>query len=422
MESERVTDQILGLIRNHCKPDVVAELMRGLRRGEALERQMAAATAGESTGSNDPRHKKTLTISLVEPDKLDRLLTLCYAKLSPDALCQVLLGMGDIFKANGETMQAEEMYSMALARGAVATSSKEVLAEAYMRRGEMYSSRGLWKQSSVDLGKSRLLFRELGERKVLARVDNILGTNCAEQGKLKEAVLHFKQALMLSERTQQAQMAGVVEMNLGILSNIMGEYDTALVHYKRAQSSFEAGGEVRRLAELHHNMGMSYLSKERYQDAIREFDVSHLLASKNGHVGLMGLSSLGKAHARYCLHDLPIALQLVNQAIAAFTRCHDRPGIADGYKIKGMIHRQMQSYETAESYLQTSLRINEEINNKLNIAETWFELGLLDLKRGRKDQGVRAMEKARIVFKKVGAQREVKKIDLQIRTLSEMKQ
>jgi len=47
------------------------------------------------------------------------------------------------------------------------------------------------------------------------------------------------------------------------------------------------------------------------------------------------------------------------------------------YKIKDIIHRDTKDYELAENYLCTSLRINKELNNEMNKAETEFELGLL---------------------------------------------
>ncbi|MCW8806038.1 MAG: hypothetical protein OQK56_06210, partial [Ignavibacteriaceae bacterium] len=47
------------------------------------------------------------------------------------------------------------------------------------------------------------------------------------------------------------------------------------------------------------------------------------------------------------------------------------------YKVKGIIERHLENYTASETYLLNSLRINENVNNELNVAETSFELGLL---------------------------------------------
>jgi tetratricopeptide (TPR) repeat protein len=410
MKTEIVTDQILGLVKNYCTPNVVAGMMKDLRRSEALERSMMRE---ESAG---PARGQRRGISLGDQDKLDRLITLCHDRLAAEEVCQVMLGIGDIFKVHGETNRAEELYTMALAQGAK-WGEKEYIAEAHMRRGEIYSRKAQWKQSVADLTRSRVIYSDLKHYGALGRVENILGTNCAEQGQIKKAVDYFKRALTLFERTQQTQMAGVALMNLGITYNIIGNYDSAVVHYKRAQSCFEEVGDLNRLAELHHNMGMTYLSKRMLKEAIREFNTSYVLSSSLQNISLMGLASLGKANAYHDLYDLPVALKLVSQAIEFFTKSGERVSLADAYKVKGMIHRDMKSFDTAASYLQTSLRINTEINNQLNIAESYFEIGILETNRKKKEEAIQAFQKARTAFKKVGAREDVKKTQDRISAL-----
>lgn len=413
MDAEIVTRQILGVVKSHCTPNVVTDVMNDLRRSEALETGMTKGKANAHA-----RGKRGLPLD--ERDKLDRLITLCQSHLPVDEVCRILLGIGDVFKAHGDTHRAEEMYTMALARGEQ-SGKKGYVAEAYMRRGEIYSRRALWKQSTSDLGCSRALFTELKRHEALGRVENILGTNNAEQGRIKKAAELFEHAFVLFERTHQTQMAGVALMNLGITCNIIGEYDSAVAHYKRAQSCFEEAGDLNHLAELHHNTGMTYLSKGVYKEAIRQFTMSHALSSSLHNISLMGLANLGKAHAYYYLHDLPVALKLVTQAMELFTRSSDQLSLADAYKVKGMIHRDMRSFGTSASYLHTSLRMNTELNNRLNMAESQFEIGVLETRRNNRGEALQAFQRARASFKKVGAQREVKRIKDQMNSLEGQK-
>ncbi len=410
MTSEMVSEQILNVVKTYCQPNVVTGLMTDFQKSEALERTIGTKKRAA------PVRRQNSPVSLDNQEKLDRLITLCHSRLPIEDVCEVLLGIGDVFKAHGEMNRAEEMYTLALTKGEE-SGKKGYVAEAYMRRGEVYSRKADWRQSNADLSRSRSIFSALRHHDALGRVENILGTNYAEQGKITQAAGFFARALTLFEKTRQTQMAGVALMNLGIICNIVGDFDSALTHYRRAQSCLEEVGDLNRLAELHHNMGMSYMSKHLLTEAVREFDRSHSLSATTRNIPLMALAGLAKANVYYLLHDLPVALQLVNQSIEQFTQTHDRLSLADAYKVKGMIHRDMRSFDAAESYLQTSLRINVELNNQVNTGETYFELGLLAITRKSQAAALKAFQQAKATFKKVGALENVRKAQNQIAAL-----
>ena len=404
---ESLDKEILKLVKNYCTPGVVSDLVRDLKRTELVEQQMTHR--GKSRGKQRGRDLSSAT-------SLDLLITRCQATLSNEESLHVVLGIGDLFKRHGDLARAEEMFSTAVGQGR-RLAQKGAVAEAYMKRGEVHGRQGHWKESMSDLSLSKQLFQELQAHEAVGRVENILGTNYAEQGKLQQARQFFERALSVFERTDQTLMTGTVLMNLGIVSNMMGEHDVALAHYKRAQSHFEAVGDLHRLGELHHNTGMSYLSKGRLTDARREFDEGLELGAATGNVNLLGLARLGKATVYFRQSDAAMALKLVTQAIDALTVCNDRLSMADAYKLKGMIHRDMGTPDLAESYLQTSLRINLELNNRLNAAETYFELGLLAKVRGQTAEAVQILERAAGLFKRVGAGVDVRRIEEELATL-----
>ena len=157
MTTELVTDQILSVVRTYCRPNVVTGMMKDLRRSEDLE---GAVSSGRRAGV---AMRRSPAVSLGDQEKLDRLITLCHSRLPVEEMCEVLLGIGDIFKTHGETNRAEEMYTLALNKGQE-SGKKGYIAEAYMRRGEVYSRRAQWKQSNSDLGRSRAIFSELTTR------------------------------------------------------------------------------------------------------------------------------------------------------------------------------------------------------------------------------------------------------------------
>ena len=410
LNQQTIDSEIRNLLKLICKPQVAVGLLRDMDSAEAFERKVLRA---RKKGVSDWRQKDG---RLADGDRLEHLITLCQKRLEKEEAFRVFLGVGDLFKFHGDLRRAEELYTMVL-RGGSRSGQREPVAEAYMRRGEVYSRQGRWSESASDLDQSREIYKALREHLAIGRIENILGTSCAEQGKLKQAQGYFSRALAMFEKTKDTNMTGAVLMNIGIIHNIIGQHDLALAHYKRAQSQFEQIGDLNRLAELHHNMGMSYLSMSAFNDAIREFDSSLAFSSKSQNVNLVGLASLGKANVYFRLRDFTIAFKLVDRAAECSTGSGDRLSLADAYKLKGMIHREMKRFSIAESYLQTSQRINLELNNGLNAGETYFEMGLLEQKRGRKKEALVAFEHAYVFFKKVGAQSDVQRTEQALRSM-----
>ncbi|MGA9364587.1 MAG: tetratricopeptide repeat protein, partial [Bacteroidota bacterium] len=97
------------------------------------------------------------------------------------------------------------------------------------------------------------------------------------------------------------------------------------------------------------------------------------------------------------------ALAFCNLSFEQFKKTNDRLSIADAYKVKGMILRDMKQYDLAEAHFLTSMRINEERGSLLNLGETYFELGILKRKRRQREEAKDALEKSCRLFEKVGA-------------------
>ncbi len=414
MTTLQATDQIINVVKRHCGTRNVTGLVRDMEKMQRFERGSARNMRGAARG---PKQACAVT----DNEFLDQLITLCQTALPGDDVPPVLLEIGDIFKTTGEMQRAVEMYSLVLSLedGKRKADHQSVnRAEALLRRGEVHSSLGRWKESRADLVRSRSLFTSLKEKVSVGRIDNILGTNYAEQGNLTLARKFFQKAYTEFEESDQKELTGTALMNLGILLNIRGQYAEALGHYRRALSYFEQLGDVRRLAQLHHNIGMTHLQRSMTDEAIKEFNLSYFLGTKQDLVPIMATAVFGKANAYYRQADLALSLKLVTQAIELFEQCGDRLGQADGYKLKGMISRDLKTYTLATSYFQTSLRLNRELDNKLNAAETSFELGVMEQQRRKPQAALDAFTAAQDLFREIGASEEARKAEMEIHSLT----
>ena len=410
MRDQILNREILDVARAYCGAKAVSQFLGDVDKIERAEESLLKGRRVRTSKGQSSGH------DVSGPELLDQLITFCQKTLPAQRALHTVLDIGDIFKRHGETARATELYTMVVAR-ARDGSHKRTLAEAYLRRGDVYGRQGRWKESMADLKASQTILHSLNDEEGMARVQNLLGTNFAEQGMLKQARAHLQMALATFERNGQDLQVSSLLANLGALCNMTARHDEALSLYHRARASFELTGDVDRLGVTHHNIAMTFLAKSAYEDAIREFDKCFALGTQGLNASLMGLANFGKANVYYQLGDLRMALKLLNQAIELFLKSNDRLSMADGYKLKGMVHREMKKYSFAETYLQTSIRINSELNNSLNLAESYFELGILEKKQDHRDQALAALEKARDHFRKIGVRQQALRSEKEIHDL-----
>jgi hypothetical protein len=65
---------------------------------------------------------------------------------------------------------------------------------------------------------------------------------------------------------------------------------------------------------------------------------------------------------------------------------NDTLSIADIYKVKGMIQRDMDNFQLSEELFENSVRLNKDIESKLNEGESAAELKKLQEKTHREEK------------------------------------
>ena len=347
---------------------------------------------------------------------LESLLATWSETLAKDDFLQLVITIGDCYKQRGDLSRAEGMYTLGLAQKG-SDCQLNLVGEAFMQRGDVYSRQGRWRDASADLDQSRKIYKQLNELVALGRAENILGINYAVRGKTKRAKTYIKRALQSFEQFEETLLSGIAQMNLGVVHSLLGDYDGALSSYHRARSHFEEAGDLARLAEIHHKCGMAFLEKRVYDEALREFELTASFSAKCNTLRFTGLAKLGKANVYYQLGDLQAALSLANQSLDSFSIHDDRLNLADVYLLKGKIHREMKKNEFAEWYVQTSLKINLAIENQFSVGECYYQLGILHKLCSKLRESRRAFEKSLECFASIGAIHDVKRVRAELRSI-----
>lgn len=343
--------------------------------------------------------------------QIDILITYSSKQLPKEKFLSLLLYLSQASITTGEFATAIEINEKIISNTSNDKNFADLSANAYLLIGEIFSRQANWHNSFNYIRQARSLFESVNDVKGIAKCENLLGTIYGDLGDVKNAVENFETALGKSIDENNYTVKGKIEINLGIVNNIKGLFDDALVYFKRALFNYEKVGDKIRIAEIHHNIGMVYTKKGNYESALKEFDESFAYAVENNYLQAIGFVYLSKSFVYTQMADYSLAGAFADKAMEVAYKLNDKLSIAEVYKIKGIIQRNVKNFPLAENYLQTSLRLNIEAGNQLNQAETFHELGLLYKAMGNAEESEKNLNLALEYFKKINAEPDIRLLE-----------
>jgi tetratricopeptide (TPR) repeat protein len=339
--------------------------------------------------------------------EIDLLITFAESKLEKNTYLELLFSLGQLTIISNEFSLAIEIHEKILEKTKNNPSYINLFANAHLALGDIFCRQSQWKKSFGNIKKAYSLFVKQSDKKGLASCRNLLATIYNETGKLKKAEEHSEKSLSLLEKKKEISLSAEIAIKLGAINNILGNYDAALSYYQRALLNFQKLPDQKRIAEITHFIGMTYIKLKKYESAIGQFDQCISISMQADYLSTLGVTYVSKAYLYTLLNDFSLASAFGDKAMEICFKTNDKLSIAEVYKVKGIIQRHLSNYETCENYLLTSLRINKELGNKLNQAETSFELALLYKKTNKIEESKSYFSNAIHYFRKINAPNKV---------------
>lgn len=306
---------------------------------------------------------------------IDLIITFTENKITDKKYLNLLLALGESCSIHGEIDIAKEVFNKIISKKG--NDFNNIRGYANLQIAIIESNQANWDTTKRSIRSAQKIFSETNDKTGLAECENLLGTIEAEKGKIKFAKIHFENAYFNVKNKRKNLIKSKIEVNLGIIYNMLEKYGEAEKFFRKALTTFKMEKEKKRIAEIEHNLGMMYLKIGKYKQAIKEFDKSLKISEVENFSSIMGMTYLGLGETYLLMGNMQKAISSTDNSFENSIRINDRLTIADIYKVKGVICKNDENFETAENYLLTSLRINKEIKNELNRAETNYELGLL---------------------------------------------
>ncbi len=293
----------------------------------------------------------------------------------------LLLTVGQTYERFSHLEKAFETFEAALSL-ADRLDDQETRALVLCRMGRVLSRWSRWDEAEDHLERSRSAYGRLDDSAGLARVALNLGIVRHERGDYAAAAEAYGEATKLAQESEDDKLAADAINNLAVLATIRGDLDEAVRQYEACLATFQKLDDKLGQARTFHNLGMTHADRRDWQSAMDTYERGFKLAQAQGHIDVMANIHLGSADVLLELGGTSMALCYCARALDIYRQVGDRLGEADTYRLLGKGFGRNREWTKADGMFQHSLRINEECENPLGVAETLREIGNAQASRG----------------------------------------
>ena len=226
-----------------------------------------------------------------------------------------------------------------------------------------------------------------------------------QHGEWESARDYLRRALDLGSDNEE--LRGLIEQNLGVMANIEGNIPEAIAHYHRALHSFKGARIDRLCAGAYHNLGMASADRQMWDEAERYLKASLEIADSTGDINVRGHVLLNHTEVDLARGRYEDARRHAEQALQIFDQVGAVDHKASAYKFLGMLYRETGRPVLAEARLKTALELACQVGAPLMQAEASRELALLYQTLGRNQDSLRLLNSAHRLFGRLNARRDL---------------
>jgi CHAT domain-containing protein/Tfp pilus assembly protein PilF len=254
------------------------------------------------------------------------------------------------------------------------------VARTRLARGDVYFSRSDWAKARSDYRAAR---EECGAfLRCSAEAVNNAGIASLNLGDIDEAALQFSTADDEWRKLGLPQLEARTLSNLGLLHYQTSEFALALSDFGRARDRL-ASEHPLFLATILNNTGLVYLSLERYRDALSYFSRALTVAVRHSDgTKVQGRIRINMGRAHMLEGMLTVALRDEEVAAELADSISDISGKADSLNNSGQIYYRLHNVAAAENSFRQALDLYTRIGSPRGLSSTRFFSGLLAAERG----------------------------------------
>ena len=299
----------------------------------------------------------------------------------------------------GCTAEAKTSYNDAIAE-AGRSGEWAIQAEALRRLGALQYFHGQLHEAREACERSLVIASENGDSLLAAEALNARGI-IEMEGNVEAARGLFLRALELGGSS--VELRARVEQNLGVLANMQGQLDEALLHYGCSLQAYREANNEHGCALAYHNLGMLSADREQWEDAERHFEESRVVAERIGDLHLQGMCLLNRSEVHIARQRYEEAKHGAEEALALFDQLGAARDKSDAYRVIGVVFRETGRTALGESRLRSAIDLAAQTGSVLYQAEASRELALLYQGMGRNQEALALLTEAHGLFGRLDA-------------------
>jgi two-component system, sensor histidine kinase PdtaS len=107
---------------------------------------------------------------------------------------------------------------------------------------------------------------------LMAELHKSLGMLEYFRGNIRAALSAFNDARLYYIKSDEKKMAAGMAMNIGVMQEKIGQYDSAISNYKLAEPVFKELQDAKGLSNVYENLGLAYYQEDDFDLALRYFE------------------------------------------------------------------------------------------------------------------------------------------------------
>ena len=241
---------------------------------------------------------------------------------------------------------------------------------------------------------------------VLGQAQAVNGKGIVEQmrGKLQAATDHLTWSLERALAVGGQSLAAMIHQNLGVISDIQGDFTEALRQYRLSKEAYDALGEDDWVGPILNNIGRLHGDLCEWDDAEIALLEAGRRCKQSGDIDNQVLSHVNLARMWILRKDFERARESCDRACSLSRDASGGRWTGEILKHYGAIYQSTGRLELALDSLAQARTVAESEKDTLLAAETARELAEVYVKQGRNQDTLKALNESLRLFSKFNAQ------------------
>jgi len=284
------------------------------------------------------------------------------------------------------------------------------VARALRSMGEMHFGKGAMEKAEKEFAESLSIRMRIGDLNGCSGDHYLLGAIKEKRGRLHDAFRDYKEAERLAIASEDDVLRARAGLGIGRVLAKEGKYRESLARFKESVEAFERMNELDELPRAYTCAGSSafYLDVD---EAIEWHQKCIDLARETGDLRMLGQGLSNMAGCYNKKKEPKKALRYLKEAARIF-KVLDEKDMLVGMVIQMGWARSLEGkWVESENYLLQAIDMARKHGLAYELGDALLNFGIVNMDRGRTQEARRQLEEALDIFKRLGNQQKIDRVN-----------